>query len=190
MVQRDCRVPLLWLVRFRRRVEEELHVSSLVCGHEDRRLDVLLLWIDNHGVCSSLPLQVSPGPNKFFLRSKFGSSDNTNSIPVFTKKQSRRKRDSLESFTDMSLSQSSEMKEKSFNGASSFGAFSFADVGGALEENNKDIPESPSTSSVSHDTVIPHPHPSEQLDIEISSIRHSLIVPPPTHDPKSPHEMV
>nr|AGG68691.2 putative pheromone receptor [Flammulina velutipes]QHW03268.1 putative pheromone receptor protein isoform s5 [Flammulina filiformis] len=124
------------------------------------------------------------------MGSKFGSSDNTNSIPVFTKKQSRRKRDSLESFTDMSLSQSSEMKEKSFNGASSFGAFSFADVGGALEENNKDIPESPSTSSVSHDTVIPHLHPSEQLDIEISSIRHSLIVPPPTHDPKSPHEMV
>nr|AGG68689.2 putative pheromone receptor [Flammulina velutipes]QHW03269.1 putative pheromone receptor protein isoform s3 [Flammulina filiformis] len=126
--------------------------------------------------------------------SKYGSSNsNANSLPVFVKKQVSRKRDSIESFTDMSLSQSSEMmKEKSFAGDISFDTLSFADVGGALEDS-KDFPEPPSTSSISHSTMIPQPHPSEQLDldIEISSIRNSIVPPPPALDLlKPPHDIV
>ncbi|KAF9016307.1 STE3-domain-containing protein [Hymenopellis radicata] len=79
------------------------------------------------------------------MGSRFGSTKD-GSIPVFEKRRVQ-KRDSLESFTDMSMSmsQTSDMK-KSFAGDTSFGAFSFADIGGALEEKEAEA-------------VSPHLHP-------------------------------
>lgn len=117
----------------------------------------------------------------------FRSTSKTGTLPVFVERKVHRKRDSLESFTDMSMSQSSDMK-KSFAGDASFGGFSFADIGNALNEKDTDTE---STSSLSSSPRISHaPAPaasSNELDIEISSVhRMSMVdaisVPPRTLD--------
>lgn len=117
--------------------------------------------------------------------SKWSSSAN-GSLPVFIQKKVVKKHDSLESFTDMSLSHSSDSKEKSFSGDVSFGAYSFADVGGALSSSPNDpfAPKSvvaSSSSSVLSDsssTTPPKYTSQDDLTIEISSVRRFSIIEP------------
>ncbi|GAW04845.1 pheromone receptor [Lentinula edodes] len=95
------------------------------------------------------------------------------SLPVFVHRKVSRQRDSLDSFTDVS-GVGTSFKEKSFNGASSYGAMSLADVGGALS----DLEPSPT------DTIAPTLPPravtrdedDHDLRIEISSIRHLSVM--------------
>ncbi|THV00877.1 putative pheromone receptor [Dendrothele bispora CBS 962.96] len=117
----------------------------------------------------------------------FGTSSNGRSghLPVFVSKETSRKRDSLDSFTNFSTSdvdfKENSFNEKSFNGNVSFGAISLNDVGGALADDNE-IVESPS------DTIAPaFPEPAvtrDELTIEVSSVRYpsmiSATIPSPT----------
>ncbi|KAG7442050.1 putative pheromone receptor [Guyanagaster necrorhizus] len=120
------------------------------------------------------------------LGSKWTSSGN-GSLPVFIEKKVVKKHDSSESFTDMSLSHSNDSKEKSFSGDMSFGAYSFADVGGALSSTPPKDPFAPksivtsSSSSVISDSSSSTPPKytsQEDLTIEISSVRHLSIIEP------------
>jgi len=100
------------------------------------------------------------------------SNGQSGTIPVFVHRKVSRPRDSFDSFTDVSgVGDSTSFREKSFAGDVSYGAMSLADVGGALS----DLEPSPT------DTLAPSFPPrakirdSEELHIEISSVRHLSI---------------
>ncbi|ESK91508.1 pheromone receptor [Moniliophthora roreri MCA 2997] len=132
------------------------------------------------------------------IKSKgFGLSSNGNSLPVFVRRETSSKRDSLESFTDVSVASSGKnFNEKSFDAGTSFGALSLADVGGALADTKPD-PYAPSSGSSSGsssfiasptDTLAPPPFShnrdskaESELDIEISSLRYSITPPEAAH---------
>ncbi|KAK7046032.1 a-factor receptor [Paramarasmius palmivorus] len=128
----------------------------------------------------------------------FGTSSNGNSLPVFVRKETSRKRDSLDSFTDVSVvSSGKDFNEKSFDAGTSFGALSLADVGGALADTKSDpyAPSSTGSSSGSSsfiasptDTLAPPPlshnrdsKADSEFDIEISSLRYSIAPPEAAH---------
>lgn len=133
-----------------------------------------------------------------YLGSKgFGTSSNGYSarMPVIVTKETSRRRDSLDSFTNFSTSdvdyKERSFNEKSFNGEISFGGLSLNDVGGALadaKECSSPISESSGSSIIEspRDTVAPaYPKPAvtkDELTIEVSSVRHpSMIsIPSPT----------
>ncbi|KAK7435130.1 a-factor receptor [Stygiomarasmius scandens] len=127
----------------------------------------------------------------------FGTSSSGRSglLPVFISKETSRKRDSLDSFTNFSTSdvdyKEGSFKEKSFNGEMSFGALSLNDVGGALADCKEDKLPSSSSASIMEspsDTIAPaFPEPAvtkDELTIEISSVRYpsmiSATIPSPT----------
>ncbi|EEB91364.1 hypothetical protein MPER_10282 [Moniliophthora perniciosa FA553] len=133
------------------------------------------------------------------IKSKgFGLSSNGNSLPVFVRRETSSKRDSLDSFTDVSVASSGKnFNEKSFDAGTSFGALSLADVGGALADTKPDpyAPSSAGSSSGSSsvlasptDTLAPPPFShnrdskaESELDIEISSLRYSITPPEAVH---------
>lgn len=98
-------------------------------------------------------------------------------MPVFIRKETTQKRDSLDSFT--SGGSFSETKEKSFGGAISFGAISLADCGGALADYKPEIDSPVSSSSSSSSSSAGSIHESDFDDdhIEISSVRRASRVP-------------
>ncbi|KAK0186947.1 putative pheromone receptor [Armillaria mellea] len=102
------------------------------------------------------------------LGSKWSSSAN-GSLPVFIEKRVVKKHDSLESFTDMSLSPSNDSKEKSFSGDVSFDPFAPKSVVAS---------SSSSVLSDSSSTTPPKYASQDDLTIEISSVRRFSIVEP------------
>jgi pheromone a factor receptor len=116
-------------------------------------------------------------------------------LPVYISQQTHKKRDSFESFTNMTAS-SIDM-EKSFNGAASFGELDFKDVGGLLSSDSSSGPTKPpalgsSPSSEASKSVeslhkkVPQDVEVDEDDdshrIEISSVRHpSVAFPEPAH---------
>lgn len=136
-------------------------------------------------------------------KSKAFSSVNShnNALPVFVHREVSRKRDSFDSFSDMTTSFADvggaliDEKEKPFSPDMSFGAMSIADVGGTLADYESG-PYSPAPSSGSssgsssastlsspeHETL-PLPEAailrSEHM-IEISSVRHPSVYDPDT----------
>ncbi|KAF9468426.1 hypothetical protein BDZ94DRAFT_1246774 [Collybia nuda] len=110
----------------------------------------------------------------------------TATLPVFVERHTVRKHDSLDSFTDMSVSfvdaGGALDEKKDFSPDASFGALSLKDVGGTLADYN-DGPYSPAPSSGSSsaastlsspvDSAPPSPRlTATRPDIEISSVRH------------------
>lgn len=111
----------------------------------------------------------------------------TATLPVFVERHTVRKHDSLDSFSDMSVSfvdagGALDEKKKEFNPDLSFGTLSLKDVGGTLADYS-DGPYSPAPSSGSSsasstfsspvDSAPPSPRlPATRPDIEISSVRH------------------
>ncbi|KAF5342954.1 hypothetical protein D9758_014948 [Tetrapyrgos nigripes] len=123
----------------------------------------------------------------------FSSSGNSSRMPVIVTKETSRKRDSLDSFTNFSTSDGGDRmsyNEKSFNGEISFGGLSLNDVGGALadtKECSSPISESGSSIIESPKDIdapgLPKPAPAvmkDELTIEVSSIRHPSMVSIPS----------
>ncbi|KAJ6542964.1 pheromone A receptor-domain-containing protein [Mycena capillaripes] len=107
-------------------------------------------------------------------------------LPVFIRKDTTQKRDSFDSFSDMSASFGAldyMDKEKSLSGTTSFGQLSFNDVGGLLpdyKESEFSDPEAASSSGASS------AGDGDAEDIEVSSLHrasvHTTITPPaPAH---------
>ncbi|KAJ7189820.1 putative pheromone receptor [Mycena pura] len=118
------------------------------------------------------------------------ATSKANTLPVFIRKETARKRDSIGSFSSDGLDSLSYIeKEKSFAGTdsyigtkASFGALSLSDVGGLLPEYKSTLSspvesesESSGASSVGED------------DIEVSSLHRASIVPPPAAHTRAPH---
>lgn len=124
------------------------------------------------------------------------SSGRAATLPVFIRKETSQKRDSFDSFSDMSASFGAldyVDKEKP-NGAESFGALSLGDVGGLLpdyKESDYSDPSSGSSSASSAGsptrTHTPAP-PAADDEIEISSLhRTSVYITPP--EPAHVHDV-
>jgi len=154
----------------------------------------IFLWVRFFFVTSAYlaDRRVSTSGSKSFGTSSSGRSG---LLPVFISKETSRKRDSLDSFTNFSTSdvdyKEGSFKEKSFNGEMSFGALSLNDVGGALADCKEDKLPSSSSASIMEspsDTIAPaFPEPAvtkDELTIEISSVRYpsmiSASIPSPT----------
>lgn len=123
-------------------------------------------------------------------KSMTSSANSANSavMPVFVRKETSRKRDSIESFTDVGSISSSgrDLKEKPFNAAASFDALSLADVGNTLA----DVPPSPASSFGSASYIESQYDKEEQPDVEISSLRYSIVPPETAHVKKDTSDMV
>ncbi|KAJ7278844.1 pheromone B alpha 1 receptor [Mycena rebaudengoi] len=132
-------------------------------------------------------------------------SSRPGAMPVFIRKETARKHDSFDSFSDMSASFGAldyVDKEKTLNTTGSFGTLSLNDVGGLLpdyKETSLSEPEPSSSSSSGSSTGPPSrsstPVPPQHDDIEISSLhRSSVYVSPPepahTTSPRNPADMV
>ncbi|KAJ6600325.1 pheromone B alpha 1 receptor [Mycena vulgaris] len=117
------------------------------------------------------------------------SSSGRGTLPVFIRKETAQKRDSFDSFSDTDMSASFGAlsyvdKEKSLNGAASFGALSLGDVGGLLPDYKEEDYSSPSSSSGSSAGSPTRPTtpvaPAADDDIEVSSLhRASVYLSPP-----------
>ncbi|TFK32933.1 pheromone A receptor-domain-containing protein [Crucibulum laeve] len=106
-------------------------------------------------------------------------------LPINVHREFLQKRDSLDSFTDVSVSfadvgNSLNEKEKPFSPDASFGALTLTDVGGTLADYDSS-PYSPAPSSGSSSaSSISYPEPAvtrpdSVADIEISSVRHASV---------------
>ncbi|KAF5381864.1 hypothetical protein D9757_008343 [Collybiopsis confluens] len=112
------------------------------------------------------------------------STGHNGTIPVFVQKKVSRRRDSLDSFTDVSgISYKDEKTmSSSFNGELSYGAISLADVGGALAELEPSPTETiaPTLPSPEKSKLESFDDEDDGLRIEISSVRSStILVQPP-----------
>ncbi|KAF5354498.1 hypothetical protein D9758_012401 [Tetrapyrgos nigripes] len=119
----------------------------------------------------------------------FSSSGNSSRVPVIVTKETSRKRDSLDSFTNFSTSDGGDRlsyNEKTFNGEISLGGLCPNDVGGALA----DAKEYSSPISESGSSIIESPRDTDALclpkpaitkdTIEVSSIRYLSMVSIPS----------
>ncbi|KAJ7691152.1 pheromone A receptor-domain-containing protein [Mycena rosella] len=134
-------------------------------------------------------------------KSKYAQTSSApGALPVFIRKETSQKRDSFDSFSDMSASFGAldyVDKEKSLHGAASFGALSLGDVSGMLPDYKEEDYSDPSSGSSSASsagtpsrTHTPTP-PAAEDEIEISSLHRSsvYIAPPaPAHIASSPAE--
>ncbi|KAG7085964.1 hypothetical protein E1B28_003489 [Marasmius oreades] len=117
------------------------------------------------------------------------SSSNSTTMPVFVRRETHRKRDSLESFTDVASvrSEGRDFREKQFD--QSFGTLSLSDVGGTLADTQS-CPSSPASSFGSASCIESQYDKDEQPDIEISSLRYSIAPPEAAHLTKDTSGMV
>jgi pheromone a factor receptor len=119
------------------------------------------------------------------------SAGRSATLPVFIRKDTTQKRDSFESFSDVSASYGalSYEKDKTLNSAASFGALSLGDVTGVLPDYTQDDYSDPSSGSSSASsagsptrTHTPVP-PAAEDEIEVSSLHpasvHTALSRPP-----------
>ncbi|KAJ6617170.1 pheromone A receptor-domain-containing protein [Mycena sp. CBHHK59/15] len=136
------------------------------------------------------------------------SSGRGATLPVFIKKETAQKRDSFDSFSDMSTSFGAldyVDKEKTLNNSASFGALSIGDVSGMLpdykESDYSDPPTSGSSSSSSvgsrsraHTPTPPTPTTHDDSDIEVSSLHRASVYvvspPEPAHIGDAPRHPI
>ncbi|KAJ7742949.1 pheromone B alpha 1 receptor [Mycena maculata] len=152
----------------------------------------------NGCVASRFDLRCHLPSSIFSTRSKYPnmSSSGRGTLPVFIRKETAQKRDSFDSFSDMSASFGAldyVDKEKTLSGAASFGALSLGDVGGVLADYKESDPSEPSSGSSSASsagsptrTHTPSPDADE---IEISSLHRTSVFispPEPAHIPDVP----
>ncbi|KAJ8075726.1 a-factor receptor [Marasmius tenuissimus] len=109
-------------------------------------------------------------------------------LPVFVKRETRIRRDSLDSFTDVASVSSSGKDLKEKPSSASFGALSLSDVGGTLTAPAS--PSSPTSTFGSASFIESHKDEDEDLDIEISSLRYSITPPEAAHVKKDSSNMV
>jgi len=138
-------------------------------------------------------------------KSKTGSRKVKPVVPVLVHKEFLRRQDSLDSFSNMSLSiadvggfldekKVNEKSEQPFSPTLSYGGITLSDVGGTLADYSEGpyspTPSSGSSSASSDSIASPEPaltRSNSDVDIEISSLRHdSTIIESPqkshTHD--------
>ena len=109
---------------------------------------------------------------------------------IYVKRETRMKRDSFDSFTDVASVSSSgkDLKQKPSNVSFDALSVSFADVGGVLTVPAS--PSSPASTFGSASFIESQKDNDEDLDIEISSLRYSITPPDAAHVKNDSSNMV